>query len=339
MTIADRSRRASPIDALVARLEDVFRRHPDKREAHARSRPLLEEVSHDPRFLAEALERHLRKPGALDRLHYPVVAVEVGSSPHFVLVLNCWIALPSRDTALSTKAIHHHGGMLLSTTTVFGPGYEHWMFTLPERRSEDVCSMKLLEVAPHPLHNVSFVDSWTCHLPLYPPSLTITLALWSSEKPTTWKDHVKRIPLLERNAGRLRKLALRAGLAGHLDLKVVENFDFCPVENGFRQIRERIEFKLGPNDDYLQSLFHVIQETGNQQLSRTVHEVLRSTPVARRNTLERLAADLEQGRSIGGKLSAGHYDVPFANFSRSDIERALKSLGAKEPHGGKLASS
>src|SRR4051794_3597300 len=106
----------------------VFRGARDKREANARARSILEQLSREPAFLTALLEQYLSTPGSLDRDNYPVVGMEVTTNPWFGLVANCWISMPGARTDLSTKAIHHHGDMLLSTATIFGPGYEHWTF-------------------------------------------------------------------------------------------------------------------------------------------------------------------------------------------------------------------
>ena len=123
--------RVKPIDDAVAQLSAIFRRSASKGEAHEQSRPLLADLSREPRFLPAMLEHHLRKPGVLNSRNFPTVGLELSSNPYFELVANCWIPLPSRETHLPTKTIHHHGPLLLTTVTVFGPGYEHWTFTRP----------------------------------------------------------------------------------------------------------------------------------------------------------------------------------------------------------------
>src|SRR5690349_21593658 len=115
----------------VHELTRIFRASPSKHAAHTHSRDLLEQLSRAPNFLTAVLEKHLSSPGALEAKNYPVVALPIASTPYFDLVVNCWIPLPTGDTNLSTKAIHHHGKLLLSTATNFGPGYEHWMFAPP----------------------------------------------------------------------------------------------------------------------------------------------------------------------------------------------------------------
>jgi hypothetical protein len=226
----------------VKALLEVFRQEPDKHEANYKSRQMLADASGDPAFFTAALAQHLRQPGALNKQHYPVVGLDIDLNPYFGLVANCWIPLPDQSTEISTKAIHHHGDMLLSTVTAFGPGYEHWTFTRPELldQATERYTMNVIEREPHARNHVAFVDSYVAHLPFYPPKMSVTYALWSSRFPTTWKDRVKRVPLLQRNSQTLRDLAARAGLKRQLELKVVEYFDFYPTNHGFCGIRERI---------------------------------------------------------------------------------------------------
>jgi hypothetical protein len=154
--------------------------------------------------------------------------------------------------------------------------------------------------------------------------MTITYALWSSKFQSTWKDRLKRVPLLQKNSARLKKVAARAGMAKQLDLKVVEYFDFYPTAEGFRGIKERKEFERGPNADYLPSLFNVIQETGNEQLVPLLKEKLNGgTRLENPQLLAELIQRLERGETIEGRLSPAHYGIDRANFSKRDIEEAL----------------
>lgn len=326
LAIAPEKRHFSPyLRDVVAQLEEIFQRYPDKYEAHRRATPLLERLTYEPLFLSNAIEQFLARPGVLDKKHYPVIAIPIVLTPYFELVINCWIPLPDRSTQLSTKAIHHHGKLLLSTATLMGPGYEHWLFDAPvERdRARDLWKMNLVEAAPHPAHHVAFVDAHVAHLPMYPPDLTLTLALWSSSTPTSKVDFVKRVPLVQQNASALRAMADRFGLRKQLDLNVVEYFDFYPTEQGFVGMREREEFPLGPVENYLKSLFHVIQATGNEKLAPLLRRRAEFANAENRPVIERLIEDLTHGRHIEGVLSEGHYTLAHGNFARTMIEHAL----------------
>jgi hypothetical protein len=307
-------------------LKKIFADAPNKHEANYRSQPVLEDMSNDPVFLTSVLEKHIQTAGSLNTKHYPVVGIDIELNHLFGLVANCWIPLPDRASDVSTKAIHHHGDMLLSTVTAFGPGYEHWTFRKPEVLDADLesYSLSVIDHTPHPLHHVAFVDSYVAHLPFYPPKMTITYALWSSKFDPTWKDRLKRVSLLQKNSARLKQLASRAGLAKHLDLKVVEYFDFYPTAQGFRGIRERKEFERGPNADYLYSLFHVIQETENDRLAPLIRQQADARqPLENPELLKDLIGRLERGETIEGRLSATHYGIERANFTKQELEAAL----------------
>ncbi len=308
---------------LTESLDRIFRRATHKRAAHHTARPVLEQASRDLRFFSEALALHLGKPETYNRLNYPVITVPITATPHYELVVNCWIPLPSRETDVTTKAIHHHGDMLLSTATIFGPGYDHWLFSRPRVKQGLVHTMSALEAAPHRLHEVAFVDDHMPHVPLYPKSLSLTLALWSSQHDVSLMDRVKRIPLLKKNSAALRSAAIRLGLRSALDLKIPEYFDFFPVPGGFEAMKDRKEFDLGPNADHLQSLFHVIGETGNAKHAPIIRKMLESGAVQDRATVTTLLDKLIGEKTIEGKLSPGHYDIPFANYRARDIRKAL----------------
>jgi hypothetical protein len=324
------SRRRKYIDEL----KNIFRTCSDKREANRKSSHVLADMSGDIAFFSEVLREHIVKEGSLNTLHYPVVGIDIELNEYFGLVANCWIPLPDRRTDVSTKSIHHHGDMLLSTVTAFGTGYEHWTFKTPSivDKEKELYELKLLERAAHPLHHIAFVDSHIAHLPLYPPDLTITYALWSSRFPTTWKDKLKRIPFLQRNSSRLREMATKAGLAKQLELKVVEYFDFYPTKDGFRGIKERKEFERTNNEDYVASLFHIIQQTQNESLAPIVRTKLDSgETILNRTLVEQYLADLTSGRAIEGRLSPEHFGIDYANFSKQDILTALSMKKSGSP--------
>src|SRR5262249_10412025 len=112
-----------------------------------------------------------------------------------------------------------------------------------------------------------------------------------------------------------------------LDLKVVEYFDFFPSDSGFLGMKDREEFPRGPNEDYLRSLFYIIQATGNEALAPGIRRRLEQSPTSNREVVIGLVEDLERGRLIEGRLSPGHYGVPYANFRAEAIERALAACG------------
>jgi hypothetical protein len=89
-------------------------------------------------------------------------------------------------------------------------------------------------------------------------------------------------------------------------------------------MRERQEFPLGPNENYLKSLFHTIQATGNSRLAPLLRRCLQFASARTREVGNRLVDDLEHDRPIEAVLSPGHYNLPHANFTRAMIDHALR---------------
>src|SRR5947209_15926069 len=118
-------------DEKLALLKQIFQGVSDKYEAHRQSRAVLQSMTEEPEFLSSVLAKYVSMPGVWNRGHYPVLGGSFELNPYFALDINIWIPLANKDTDLSTKCIHHHGPMILSTATIFGPGYEHWTFRTP----------------------------------------------------------------------------------------------------------------------------------------------------------------------------------------------------------------
>ena len=317
----------------IGQILKVFQENSEKSKAHELSTPILQAMTNDPEVMRQIIQLNVRQPGFFNKTHYPSPSMTVARNAYFDFVVNCWIPLPDKSTNISTKALHHHGPMLLSTATAFGPGYEHWMLSYPEliNRDEELFRMDLIEAGPHGQHHVSFVDKYVVHVPMYIPSLTITYALWSNSRPTTWRDRIKAVPIMKRNSAVLRKVGKSMGLTKALDLKMEEYLDFYPVEGGFKGVRNRddVEFKRGPVSDYLPSIFHVIQETGNADLVNEVESMIHQEKAfteSDRNLALSLVDQLKQGIPIESRLTDGlHYGFHHSNFSREAIERALCS--------------
>lgn len=334
MTVARAAEPDTMLDRYLDALYRVFRAAACKHEAHQRSRRILEDVAADRQFITRVLRHYLLTPGVLNQRNYPVVGIDIELNAYFHLVANCWIPLPGKETNISSKAIHHHGNMLLTTLNVFGPGYEHWLFTKPELLDADreLYAMTVVERERHGLHNIAFVDAWEPHLPVYPGRLTITLCLWSHQHPTTWKDRIKRIPFLKQREATLRRWAEQMGFSAQLNLNVVRYFDYYPLEEGFKGMRDRMEFARGPNEDHLHSVFHTIQGTGNEALVPLVERQLEGgAPLENPSLIKRLVQDVRDGRPIEGRLSGCHLNQPHATFTTEAIEQAIAGLGPRLP--------
>jgi hypothetical protein len=309
----------------------IFERNRDKYAAHHESVPVLEQMIDDSSFLTSVLRDYVMRPENLNRKNSSMPSINVELNPYFNFVVNCWIPLAQRQTNISTKAIHHHGNMLLTTGTAMGPGYEHWLFSppVPIDAARNLYAMNIRERGSHGAPAVAFVDAYVPHLPMYAPSLSITYALWSSKEPVSWKDKVKRIPVLKANEKALKSAAKALGVAKTFDLKIPEFFDYYPTAEGFIAVQERKEHDLGPNADHLCSVFHVIQGTGNEALADDVNRVIDSgVQLENAPLLRQLVADLRSGKPIEGRVSDCHLTESHLKFTSEATEAAVAASKA-----------
>jgi hypothetical protein len=307
-------------------LGKIFREAPNKNVANALSVSILEDISGDANFLTEVFRQHIRNTNSLNTKHFFTVGIDIELNPYFGLVANCWIPLANRAANISTTAIHHHGEMLLTTVTAFGEGYEHFLFTEPKIADEkaEKFTMDLADRSFHPLHHTMFVDAFTPHLPLFPADTSITFALWSDRKQTGWKDKIKRLPIVQNNKSRLREIAVKAGLAKQLEIKIGTYFDYYPTKDGFCGILERKQPERGPNEDYLYSLFHLIQRTGNESLAVEFESKLNSREkIDNPQIVKKLVENLKKGIEINGRISPSLINNERLNFTREDILHSL----------------
>src|SRR5437773_4213341 len=149
----------------IAELKLIFRQPRDKHEAHRKSLPMLKNMAADDAYLTSVLRAYVKDPANLNKGNFPVPGINIELNPYFNLVANCWIPLPKRQTNVSTKAIHHHGNMLLTTATAFGPGYEHWLFSAPQKidAARNLYGMQVKERGVHAPGQVAVVDAYVPH--------------------------------------------------------------------------------------------------------------------------------------------------------------------------------
>jgi hypothetical protein len=307
-------------------LDRIFRQARNKHEAQRWSVSLLQDMAADERVLSAVLERHVSKPKNLNTLNFPSLGFEVASNAHYTLVVNTFFPHPDGLTDLTFNSVHHHGEMLLTTVSAFGPGYEHWLFTTPQSidPERDLFSIRLVERALHPKGHSAFVDAFIPHAVMFPRSLTVTYALWSHRRPVGWRDRIKRLPIFAGREKKLRAVALKLGLRHALDLKVPNYYDYYPVTGGFCGMRERQQFERGPNADYLESLFSILQSTNNEHLVRVIERTVERGGVDDPQKVHELASRMQKGDVIMPKFSKGlHLGIPHMNFKAEAILRTV----------------
>ncbi len=321
----------SNLQLLKKQLDRTFKKEKDRQKAHATSSKILEDLSTNNTLLSEIFRSNLNKKNFFSQEHYPVLAFPICANEHYELIANVWIPLASKSTEYSTKSIHHHGPMLLTTVTAFGPGYFHYLFDRPVRdeSKSNVFSMKVLAANQHERSTSLFVDQYLPHCPMYPEKLSITYALWSNSIQKQLLSRVKRLPLLRQHSTLLRQIGKKIGLTKALDLKLETYLDYYPANDHFCGVKEReeVEFKKGPISDRASSIINLLQETKNEDLLSLCEKDLLANQSLGEQIKERclnLVSKAKAGTEIESRISDEvHFGFEKANFTHDQIKASL----------------
>src|SRR5690348_14129183 len=115
-----RDESAAHIHRYRTELARLFQSTRTRHDAHEQSRGVMAEMAADPTFVTDFLRAALAKPTTFNSNSAPIIGFPIEINPDYSLIANCWLPLPNRATDLSTKAIHHHGLLLITSTTAFG---------------------------------------------------------------------------------------------------------------------------------------------------------------------------------------------------------------------------
>lgn len=321
LAVFSRAVSTASLDRAFSELTDRFRRTRDAQEAHLASVPLLQDLAASAGLVEAILSRHLARPDVLRTPHFPVVSFHIARNPYVHLLANAWMAHPDQRTDLTTKAIHLHDRLFLTTVTIFGPGYEHWLFERPRRRGGGYRT-RLVSIAPHPPGQPAFVDTEVAHTSTFPSRLSLTLCLWTPERPGL----LRRAGARARRAARDGRARIPASLrppAALLDRPL----DFYPgaglLAGRLAGLPERHAFPFGPCEDYCHSLVHILQETGCEHLAAAFTARTAALPGPAKAAAETALARMQRGESVAGRYSEGQTTDPTANFTRAAILSAI----------------
>jgi len=90
-----------------AELVRVFEKAHTKHEANELARPVMEQLSRDPSFLAAILERYLASPGSLDKRNYPVVGIPIAFLGLLIAVFSVYSAICAVLTTFGAAVAGH----------------------------------------------------------------------------------------------------------------------------------------------------------------------------------------------------------------------------------------
>jgi len=237
--------------------------------AHQSLIPTLQNMSHEPQILYDALARLLSSNEFFSETKVgPVIGIDLHRCPNYHIRVNCFFPLPDRSSNISHNWIHHHDVRSLTTVNTFGDsGYNSILFKkdFSYHWATKRAKMSIEREFIHGLHNVEYIPPFVPHVVFIPPSLTITYALWSSPK-SMFLDKLLNSRSKEYLAKPIKNLADKVHSRKPLDLLIDRHShhrQFAPNKDHFSCVGNK-RYCQSNNANYVQNIFYALQEVGFQ---------------------------------------------------------------------------
>jgi len=143
----------------------------------------------------------------------------------------------------------------------------------------------------------------------------------------TWKSKLMKARLLQRYKKPLKSAFRCTGLDRLLGLNVVSLMDYYPAEGAFKGLLNRVTFPMGTNPNFLRSLFHVVQESGNADMVEVVEDTIRrhKDRIPGTRLVQDYCSQIKAGVTIEPQFEEAHKFLPCATLRRDDVRNALAS--------------
>ena len=311
------------LDKFLTQIKSIFVEYSNDRYlAHKKAQEILGFMAKDKRVLYDIIKKNISNPNYLKKeRHYSTLSMIIGEEIDFTFYFNIFPPLPDKRTDISFQSIHHHGNLLLSTVSAFGPGYNSILFkkgfniNLETRKTK----MEVEYDYQNKLYDVSFVDAAQPHIVFYPTDFSGTYALWSDYKKST-KDIAKNIGFIRKFKKPLAKILTVLGLAEIVGLNKIEYLDFFVRNKSIIAMKEREAYmEKGDNDNFLQNIFCFIQRTDFYDKPFLEELIgLKTTPKEAKKYINMLI----EKKTISDVFFEGHLNVAKVNLLKQDIIEA-----------------
>lgn len=313
------------LDIYLDEIKSFFKNKNNTRYlAHQKAQEVLKKMSSDTQIIGEIIKKNISNPEFLKKKrHYPTMAMLIFEDTSFSFYLNIFPPLPDRRTDISSQSIHHHGKLILSTVSAFGPGYNSILFKKGFKIDYESCTteMEIESDYQNQLNEVSFVDESQPHIVFFPSDFSGTYALWSDFENST-KDLAKNIGIVKKFKKPIVKTINMLGLAKIFGLNKVEYFDFYIENDKVKAMKERERYMAeAGNENFLQNIFCFIQKTefNDKSFLQELSEKI-ETPKPAKKYIQMLL----QQEKITDVFFEGHLNVSKVNILKNDILKAVK---------------
>ena len=309
----------------LEKIKDIFKNESDRYKAHEKCQNVLKDMSLDKEVLYDIIRQNLDDADFLrKKRHYSTLAMKIYENEDFSFVLNIFPPLPNKDLNISFQSIHHHGSLILSTVSAFGPGYKSILFKkgFEINPSNLITKMSIEKEYQNEVHDVSFIDAFQPHIVFYPNDFSGTYALWSNRKKSA-KEIAKKIGLINSFKKPLAKIINLIGLSRIFGLNVAEYYDFYVKNNEVIAMKEREAYNsIGSNENFIQNICCFIQKTGFDDLD-FLNRVIQKNDT--RDSTKKYLTMLIENQKVTSLFHEGHLNIPKVNLHRNEILGALNN--------------
>jgi hypothetical protein len=312
------------LNTYVTAIASIFKEEKDRYKAHEKATPVLKEMGADKEVLADIFRKNLSDDSFINKeRHYPTLAFEIYQDENVGISGNCFMPLPDRSGDLSFQSIHHHGKLLLTTVAAFGPGYHSILFKkgFVINKEDQTAKMTIEKNYQFTPGSLEFVDTDQPHVVFFPPDASITYAMWAYASKNNTTQKLKNNFLVKRFKEPIRKTLKLIGLLDRAGVNAVENFDFYPENGRIKVLKNRINFEVGSNENFLTNVFYVLQKAGFNDKPFLMK--LKDKHPANTH-LHQLIDKLIAGTRINDEFYDFHKNVRFANLSRKEVVESAK---------------
>jgi hypothetical protein len=303
----------------VSAIAKVFKEEKDRYEAHRKAAPILKEMGAEKEVLFDVFRKNLLDEKFISRpRHYPTLGFEIFQDENVGISGNCFMPLPDRSTDLSFQSIHHHGKLLLTTVSVFGPGYESIVFKkgFAIKKGNQTANMQIDKQYQFGPGNIEFVDSEQPHVVFFPTDVSFTFAMWAYVKQNAATQTLKNNAIVKKFKEPIRKSLKALRLLNTAGVNLVDGFDFYPDRKDIKVLKNRINFQEGSNENFLTNVFFLLQKAAFND-----HDFLRSLKSKHpdHKVLHSLIDQYLSGAVIRDEFYDFHKNVQNVNLHKQDI--------------------
>ncbi len=299
---------------------------PDRRAFHLACEPVFKKMRDDQSFFDQVVEQNLRDQNFLEQQWslYNIPYLYIGETNDFILKYHLFVPLESKEKGIAAACIHHHTNYYLSSTAVYGPGYESFLFDrFPEVDEKTLeVDLKITKKFTQQDWPISRVDSWEPHLVFNPDSLSATLVMWTPDKKRK-TDSLRHNPILKKLKKPLLSVIHSLNLQRGLGVSEKKTYQYYPGKDTFLAIDEDEYFEptrkaIGPEvDDYsVKTIVGFIQRM-NFKNDSFIDELLENPSLPK--TYQKYLLMLRNGEPIGDTFAKSEINIPQKRFTKSDV--------------------